>query len=140
VEVLGATYAARTKGEAVEAGGEILVEGFDPFGLIVREATAAETAPVPSPSSPRAQPWGSAIGDFFLWGGAGICFLMCVFAVLSIVYELWSLMQVFSLITPAAGDLLLQLTLLLWTVLGGLVTFVFFAALLVVFMRVLRLK
>jgi hypothetical protein len=140
VEVLGATYAARTAGEAVEAGGEILVTGFDPFGLIVREATAAETAPVPSASSPRAQPWGSAIGDFFLWVGAGICFLGCVFAVLSIVYEL-----LFLLSTRPAGDLgLLPLPLLivlaLLIVLGGLVTFFFFAGLLVVFVRVLRPK
>jgi hypothetical protein len=45
VEVLGATHSARTTGATIDAGRDILVTGFDPFGLIVREATHSEVAP-----------------------------------------------------------------------------------------------
>ncbi len=49
VQVLGAAYPARTAGETIEAGRDILVTGFDPSGLLVREATPAEVADAPEP-------------------------------------------------------------------------------------------
>src|SRR5262249_18358707 len=42
-------YPARTGGDTVDAGRDVIVTGFDPFGLLVREATPADLAPAPPP-------------------------------------------------------------------------------------------
>jgi hypothetical protein len=48
-EILGVAFPARTAGETIDAGRDILVTGFDPFELLVREATPADLAPAPPP-------------------------------------------------------------------------------------------
>ncbi len=45
VQVLGTTRSARTQGETIEAGREVLVVAFDPLGLIVREVPAESGEP-----------------------------------------------------------------------------------------------
>ena len=138
VEVLGTTYAARTEGETIDADRIILVTGFEPWGLLVREATPAEMAPAPLSSLPPAQVSGSRIGNFFLYVGAVICLVACAFTVAKTLFELWTLTQVFPLITlsPEASVPMLVMLILL----SGFVEFSFFAALLVTFLRVLGLK
>jgi hypothetical protein len=147
VEVLGTAHSARTGGETIDTGRAILVTGFDPPDLLVREATPADVAQAqlpPSPPtevsgptigghdshgnqnsqnrpSPPTEGSGPTIGDFFLMVGAIICLLGCALAVLATVYGFWAMKQVM------VG-------------LEGLVTFCFFAALFVVFLRVTRIK
>jgi hypothetical protein len=137
VEILGAAYAARTAGETIDPGRNILVTGFDPLGLLVREASLADVAPAQLRPSPPTENSGWTLGDSFLLAGAAISLLGCAFAIVTTLYGLWTMTQVFLLVPVSTGDSTLLFGMVL---LNGVVEFCFFAALLVVFMRVFRLK
>jgi hypothetical protein len=142
VEILATAHPARTSGETIESGQDILVTGFDPFGLIVRDATRVEELSAPTPL----RPWLSAptesdsrpgrIGNLFLTVGAIICFLGCVFTVISTVFGLLATQRVSPLVPVTTMDT----TAVTWLVLlDGFLEFCMFAALFVVFVRVSRL-
>jgi hypothetical protein len=80
VEVLGTTHPARTAGEPIDAGRDILITGFDPFGLLVREATPAEVTPPPPSPPPQVEgpSWGSVlmVALFVLAGCFGLLTLI----------------------------------------------------------------
>jgi hypothetical protein len=138
VEVLGTAHPARTIGKAIDAERSVIVTGFDPFGLIVREATPTEMVSAPVSPSHSDQVTGSMIGDFFLKVGALICYLGCAFAVVKTVYALLVAKQVSPLINLSAEASSLERGVMI--LLEGLVEFSLFAALSVVFIRVLQLK
>ena len=83
--------------------------------------------------SPITESSGLAIGNFFLITGAFITLLVCAFTVLTTVYGIWEIKQVFPLVTISTGDSILLRGVVL---LDGMVKFCFSAALFVVFVRV----
>jgi hypothetical protein len=96
-----------------------------------------EVADPPSVASRLRQPWGATIGNFFLLAGAAICVLGCCFAVFKTLYGLWTLEQLAGIISVSKAPLPLVIAMIL---LDGCVWFCFFAALVVVFVRVYLLR
>jgi hypothetical protein len=132
VEVLGATHPARTAANPIDAGRDILVTGFDPFGLLVREATPADLVPPPSPAPRTAQPSWAAV--LLLTIGEGVSLIGCLASVLYGVASLVAGGHLWGGPDPIWNLIGLPLNLI-----GATVGFLYSAAMFVVFSRVKRL-
>ena len=136
VQVLGAVHPARTAGETIEVGRAVLVTGFEPSGLLVREATPIEVADAEEPPFRgrvllRERP-PQTFGQLLLTFGQVVSVLGCIGSVVGCLGALVSAVQ--YRMPDVFG-----LPVLIWTVLGGAAGFFYSAAMFVVFSRVKRL-
>jgi hypothetical protein len=109
--------------------------GAEEAGILVDAVTPEAEWKARQPP-PEVKASGSSVEGFFLAAGQVLCVLACIFVVLRMAYGLITLQQVASVLTVSPGRSVLLVVLI---VLEGIVSFLFSAALLVVFVRVSRL-